>query len=541
MRGADLLVRTLAAHGVRAVFTLSGNQIMPVFDAVIGTDIRLVHVRHEAAAVQMAEAWAQITGGIGVALLTAGPGFANGLSALYSARASETPLLLLSGDVPSAQAGLGAFQEMDQKAAASPFVKATARADSAAGMGPAVAGLVRLALSGRPGPVHLALPVDHLEASAGEARPAQPLPLTAPALDREAARVIADTLAQAKWPLVLVGPHLARHQFTQQRAALGEAMALPVVALDSPRGLADPSLGAFGDLLPSADRILLLGKPVDFSLGFGRAVPKARIFQIDPDEANLERSRALLGDRLAAASCADALASLHLLAQAAAGHPAPDRRGWLTEVASALAYRPRDWAGIAAGGPGGLHPVAVLRAVQEALDAAPDSILVSDGGEFGQWALACLKARRWVKNGPAGAIGAAIPYAIAARLADPTARVIAVTGDGSAGFHLVEIDTAVRAGAPVVAVIGNDARWNAEHQIQLRDYGPDRLIGCLLRETRYDEAARALGGHGALAEDGPALVRALHQAFGETRPVCINVRLDGQPAPTLTKGAAGSH
>jgi len=158
--GATLLVSALSAIGVRTIFTLSGNQIMPIFDACIDADIRLVHVRHEAAAVYMAEAWAQLNGDIGVALIAAAPGFANGLSPLYSARASESPVLLLSGDSPLHQDSMGAFQELDQVAISKPLTKFSSRPQTADAILTDLAKAISIARSGRKGPVHLALPFD---------------------------------------------------------------------------------------------------------------------------------------------------------------------------------------------------------------------------------------------------------------------------------------------------------------------------------------------------------------------------------------------
>ncbi|HSM39988.1 MAG TPA: thiamine pyrophosphate-binding protein, partial [Afifellaceae bacterium] len=162
MNGAGRLAETLKSAGVDTVFSLSGNQIMPVFDACLDAGIRIVHVRHEAAAVYMADGWAQLTGGIGVALLTAGPGFANGLAPLFSAAQAESPVLLLSGDSPIVQDGRGAFQEMDQTAITRPLVKHAIRVAGADDMAADTRDAIRLALSGRQGPVHVALPFDVL-------------------------------------------------------------------------------------------------------------------------------------------------------------------------------------------------------------------------------------------------------------------------------------------------------------------------------------------------------------------------------------------
>jgi acetolactate synthase-1/2/3 large subunit len=170
--GATRLVDALAAGGVRRIFALSGNQILSVFDATLERDLAIVHTRHEAAAVHMADAWGRLTGEPGVALVTAGPGHLNAISALYGARMAESPVLLLSGASPRSQRGRGAFQELDQVAVARPVAKAAWSLEDPARVGDDVARALALATSGRPGPVHLSLPGDVLEAAAPAAAPA---------------------------------------------------------------------------------------------------------------------------------------------------------------------------------------------------------------------------------------------------------------------------------------------------------------------------------------------------------------------------------
>ena len=178
----------------------------------------------------------------------------------------------------------------------------------------------------------------------------------------------------------------------------------------------------------------------------------------------------------------------------------------------------------------------LCQGVQELLDRTDDPILVSDGGEFGQWAQAIVSAPTRVINGPSGAIGGGICYAIAAKLARPDATVVALMGDGTAGFHFSEFDTAIRAEADIVAVIGNDARWNAEHLIQKRDYGEQRLIGCELNQTRYDLAAAGLGCFGEHVTSQIQLAGALDRAVKSGLPSCVNVEIEGFGAPNFVRG-----
>lgn len=166
----------------------------------------------------------------------------------------------------------------------------------------------------------------------------------------------------------------------------------------------------------------------------------------------------------------------------------------------------------------------------------PDApqIFVMDGGEFGQWAQALIRPSRRIVNGVSGAIGGSIGYAMGAKAAAPGAEVIALMGDGTAGFHLPEFETAVREDLPIIAVIGNDRRWNAEHELQRRSFGADRVHGCTLSGARYDKAVEAMGGYGAYVTRQDALADALADARASGRPACVNVEIDGLAAPVFT-------
>ena len=535
-RGADALIRALEAAGTRHIFTLSGNHIMPVFDAVFESPIRLVHTRHEASAVHMADAHARITGKVGIALVTGGPGHANAVSALYTAQMAEAPIVLLSGHAANGQLGHGAFQEMRQAEMAAPVTKAAwvcAGADEMAGD---IAKAIRLARSGRPGPVHLSLPTDALDGETTAATPAAcafeavPMPLNA-----VTAAELMRRLAQAKRPMILVGPAGLTRAGRALTAALEAAGGIPVAGMESPRGVADPSLGAFAQVLAQADCLLLVGKRMDFTLKFGKPPfpADARVHQVDADLAELERSRRALGQRLHLTARADTASALVALTRAAR----PGRAGrWLADVRSAIAYRPPAWDTARSQIAGRLHPVQMLRPLQALLESHADAVLVCDGGEIGQWAMACLRAPHRVVNGVAGSIGAGLPYALGARCAVPAeAPVVAVMGDGTVGFHIAEYETALRHDLPFVSVIGNDARWNAEYQIQLRDYGAGRLIGCELRPTRYDAVAQAFGAHGELVDEPHAMDAAVQRAQASGLPACVNVMIEGVPAPQIRR------
>jgi len=545
LRGADLVARALARAGTQRLFSLSGNQVMVVYDAAVDARLDIVHTRHEGAAVHMADAWGRFTGEPGVALLTAGPGHANGVGALYNALGAESPLVLLSGHAPLAQLGTDAFQELRQAEVAAPMCKASWTAQDATKLGEDIARALRTAKSGRPGPVHVSLPYDLLDAQLETSEDTLPDAAAFRAVPQplapEMASAILASLARASRPLIFAAPAMAVGRGQQLRTALRAATGVPVLHSESPRGIADPTLGALPDALAEADLILLLGRKLDFTLRFGRPpafAPHSRFIHIDPDAEALRRSAAALDDpaRLVHQAQADAFSAAEaLIAGARSGFAADAAQArWAREVDAALAARPADWAQPESRD-GAVHPLAVAREVQKALAARPDAVLVCDGGEFGQWAQACASADARITNGPAGGIGGSIPYAIAACLAYPGAPVIATLGDGSAGFYLAEFETAARCGAPFVAVLGNDARWNAEHLIQLRSYGAARAHGCEMQPTRYDLAVMALGGHGEHVTRAADVGSALERALASGKPACVNIEIAPIAAPRLSR------
>ena len=541
IRGADIVARTLDAAGLTTIFTLSGNHIMPLFDAAIGTRLRLIHVRHEAAAVHMADAWGRLTGQCGIALVSGGAGFTNAAAALCTAQAGESPLVLLSGHAGVKEVGRGAFQELRQADMAEPVTKASWVARSVATLGTELAEAVRIAQSGRPGPVHLSLPFDLLEQKLEDAPSVWPdaaaFEPKPQALADAASRSILAALSRASSPLILAGPQLCHSGDLSVLGQLESALGIPVVPMESPRGINDPRLGAFAEVLRKADLIVLLGKAHDFTLRFADApfVDAACGFiAIDADTAMIERAKREKGERLAFSTIANAKPAAQALI---AGAPSAKHASvaWLAEVRAAIAYRPPAWDTLTSREPGKLHPVELCRALQPTFAQHPNAILVCDGGEIGQWPQAMLAPSRRIINGPAGSIGSSIPFAIGARAAQPEAPVIAVMGDGTFGFHMAEFDTAVRCNLPFVAVVGNDATWNAEHQIQLREYGAERAHGCDLLPSRYDLVVQALGGHGELVTSAADLGPALARAIASGKPACVNVMIERVSAPVIRR------
>jgi thiamine pyrophosphate-dependent acetolactate synthase large subunit-like protein len=543
IRGADIVARSLSRLGGRQVFTLSGNHIMSIFDAALETNLDLVHVRHEAAAVHMADAWGRLTGDAGIALVTGGPGHANAVGALFTALGAESPMVLLSGHAATWELGRGGFQEIRQADMAAPVTKASWTATSAATLGHDLGKAIRIATSGRPGPVHLSLPSDLLEerveSNAVVWPNTQRTGATVQALAEPIADAILKAVARAERPIILAGPQLSSVSGRKLINRLEVATKAPVVIMESPRGIADATLGAFPDLVRRVDLIVLLGKALDFTTKWASGPtfdPGVRLIAIDPEEALVERSANEKGDRLLMGCIADVRSAAEtLIARAAL---VGTRQGdWLVEARAALDHRPDAWATVAAGTAGRLHPAEVFRALRPHVERNADAVLVCDGGEFAQWGQSMLPVHRRLVNGVAGAIGSSLSFALSARLLEPEAPVFAVLGDGTIGFHICEFETAVRRRLPFVAVLGNDACWNAESQIQLREYGRERMHGCELLGARYDQVVSALGGHGEFVENAADLPGAIERSLASGKPACINIMVESIAAPLVRPSA----
>jgi acetolactate synthase-1/2/3 large subunit len=541
LRGADIVVRALERLGCRSVFTLSGNHIMSLFDAAIETRLDLVHVRHEAAAVHMADAWGRLTGEPGIAMVTGGPGHANAVGALFTALGAESPLVLLSGHAATWELGRGGFQEMRQADMAAPVAKASWTATAAAGLGRDIGEAVRIARSGRPGPVHVSLPSDLLDERVESGAILWPDGSSdaagAPALAPAVADAVLEAMAKAARPMILAGPHFSSPDGRALLARLEAATGVPCVIVEIARGMADATLGAFAELARRTGLLVLLGKALDFTLQWASGPtfdPAVRIIAIDPDAALVERAAREKGDRLVLGCVADVRTAAEMLI-ARASERQTRTASWYLEARAALEERPAAWATITSQTPGRLHPAEVFRALRPFVERDPDTVLICDGGEFAQWGQSMLPVRRRLVNGVAGAIGASLPFALCARLVERKAPVFAVLGDGTIGFHLAEFETAVRRKLPFVCVVGNDARWNAESEIQRRDYGENRMYGCELLPARYDQVAVALGGHGELVEHAADLPGAISRALASGKPTCINVMTESVAAPVIRR------
>jgi acetolactate synthase I/II/III large subunit len=534
VNGATLLARSLRLGGVGPVFTLSGHQILPVYDAGIDENLRFVDTRHEAAAVHMADGWGRLTGQAGVALVTAAPGHTNALTGVATAFNSESPLLLLSGGAEVPNLGRGGFQEMDQLTMIAPISKGAWMPKTAQEVPGLVARALRVATSGVPGPVHITLPYDVLHQTVNEDSVRLPEPGDFERVPHGATRHhlerLVTLIAGAKRPLLLAGPSATRSQAGTILAELSDLTGLPSLPIDSAVGLGEPSLHGLARVIPECDLVILLTRQ-DFAVGFvdEKTVSlSAKLVQVSPDADLIGQNRrvdlAIIGDPEIVLS--------QLLTAARERSWAPS--GWRSELDSMRQAQQERTRALESSDEVPVHPMRVAAAVKPFL--RPGDSIALDGGDFVRWA-------RWqfgggpyelLTNGKLGALGPGIPLAFVATLARPDRRSVAFVGDGTFGFHGMEFDTAVRHNLPAVIVVGNDAGWATERHRQREVYGPDRLVAADLLPTRYDRVAAELGAHGEFVERPGQLAAALERAFASGKPACINVNIASIRAPSAS-------
>ncbi len=557
--GGELLARTLAEAGVTEVFALHGGHLESLFQGCIANGIRLTDTRHEAAAGHAADGYARSSGRLGVCVVTSGPGFGNVVTAIINAQLDASPVLFLAGAPPLREAETNPLQGgFDQVAMATPATKWAHRITNPERIPVLTSQAIRVATTGRPGAVLLELPVDvlHMPVDAQDVWPATGLqrerPRPAPS-EAETRRVLA-FLAGAERPAVMIG---GGARFAECGAALGRFLAatkIPVVSNPRGRGvLANDhplNAGSFATLgavqaihRQAADRILIVGARLGLFTG-GRnplmLARETRIAQIDIEPEEIGRVR-----DVEIAVTADAASAFDALAAVAPAHDWPDWTAWSEKLVGLRSFDAMLFGG-ADGKKKPIHPYLAAKAVVESVqDFRDDPVFVLDGGEAAGWAEYHIRPARpgsVLGHGYLGCLGIGPGMSMGAQRAFPARRVVHVTGDGAIGFHIQEFDTMVRHNLPIVTVILNNLAWGMSLHGQDAMYGSNRRAITELRDTAYDEVARAFGCHGerveALDDIGPAVKRALQAG----RPACLNVMVDASvvlPATLALLGGAG--
>jgi len=562
--GGDRVADVLHANGVPFIFTLCGGHISPILAAARARGIRIVDTRHEATAVFAADAVARLTGRPGVAAVTAGPGLTNTITALKNAQLAQSPVLLLGGAAPTALQGRGALQDIDQRALIAPHVKHVARVRKLRDLGPAVEDGLRHAMRGVPGPVFVECPVDLLydeavirqwyadaagkgtaigdrmlrwylnrhagkmfDGAANAATPAVVRFEPPRARDGSIARA-ADALARSERPLIVIGSQALL--LADQAAAIAAAvtrMQIPVYLSGMARGLLGPGhplqmRHARRNALREADCVLLAGVPCDFRLDYGKHVRRSATLIA----ANRSAADARMNRRPTIAAIGDA--GLTLVAIAGRLGDRAARTDWMATLRGRDDAREREIDAQAAATAEHVNPIAFFRALDRAAGNA--SVFVADGGDFVATASYILRPRgplAWLDPGAFGTLGVGAGFALGAQLVRPKDEVWLVWGDGASGYGLVEFDTFVRHGVPVIAVVGNDASWSQIAREQVKMLNDD--VGTVLARSAYHTVIEGFGGVGLEIRtmgDVPAVLQMAREVARGGRPVLVNVWLD---------------
>jgi acetolactate synthase I/II/III large subunit len=548
--GGAHAVAAARRHGAAAMFTLSGGHVFPLYDGAVTADppMRIVDVRHEQTAVFAAEATARLSLTPGLAVLTAGPGVTNGVSAITAAHFNGAPLVVIGGRAPDHRWGMGSLQEIDHPVLLQAITKRAWTEHETARVGPAVDEAFRVAATPHRGPVFLDASLEALfgtslaepgpeagrqAADRGGDQPGQP--------DPAAVAAIAGLLAQARRPVLILGTDVWLDGAHEAARLAAEELRLPVIANGQGRGI----LEAGHDLLVSrarrvalgeADLVIVAGTPLDFRLGYGEfggknGTPPARVVHV------ADAPEQLAGHRELAGAAAGDLAALFTQLADAARTARAWQADWLPRLQAARDQAVAADAPLLASEADPIHPLRIYGELARILE--PDAVVIGDGGDFVSYAGKYIEPRRpggWLDPGPYGCLGSGLGYAIAARIARPSAQVVLLLGDGAAGFSLMDTDTLVRHRLPVVMICGNNGIWGLEKHPMQALYGYD-VAADLQPQCRYDQVVAALGGAGELvrrpAEIGPALRR----AFDSGVPYLVNVATD--PADSYPRSVAG--
>ncbi len=546
--GGDHAVAAARAHGVQTMFTLSGGHVFPLYDGAVRAEppMRILDVRHEQTAVFAAEATARLTRTPGLAVLTAGPGVTNGMSAITTAHFNGSPVVVLAGRAPDYRWGSGSLQEFDHPVLLGPITKRAFTEHATAGITGSVDSAFRLARARHRGPVFLDMALEALFGTAevpsaphAPAGAAAPGPEDVP--DPGAIAEIAALLARSSRPVLVLGSDVWLDGAAEAARAAAEELRLPVIANGQGRGI----LPAGHELLVTrarsaafggADLVLVAGTPLDFRLGYGEfggrdGAPAAQVVHIADAASQLATHR-----ELAAAAAGDLSAFFAGLA-ATASQSSPWTRDWLPELQAASAQAIAADADLLHSEASPIHPMRIYGELGGLLD--DDAVIIGDGGDFVSYAGKYIEPRQpggWLDPGPYGCLGTGLGYAIAARIARPSSQVVLLLGDGAAGFSLMDADTLVRHKLPVVIVCGNNGIWGLEKHPMQALYGYD-VAAELQPGCRYDQVVAALGGAGELVTEAAGIGPALRRAFAAGVPYLVNVITDPKIAyPRSTTG-----
>ena len=528
----ELAVAVARAHGVETLFTLCGAHVFPMYDGAVRADppMRILDVRHEQTAAFAAEATGKLTRVPGLAVLTAGPGVTNGVSAIAQAQFAGSPMVVVGGRAPQNRWGSGSLQELDQPPIVASITKSARTVPTAAEVAAGLDEAFRLAGTSHRGPVFVDVPMDEFfnqatatVPSGRRERGAEP--------DTDAIERIARLLADSERPVLILGTDVWADGAERAALDLVESVGVPAITNGMGRGIVPgghPLLvtKARGRALNTADLVVVVGTPLDFRLGYGVFGGKdetatARVVHVS-DSPGQVAQHATLADSVSG----DLSSVFRGLAAALERTDLSAWKAWVEDLQATVKEAAARDAELLTAEADPIHPARIYGELLPRL--ADDAVVIGDGGDFVSFAGKYVEPKRpggWLDPGPYGCLGAGLGASIAARLARPSSQVVLLLGDGAAGFSLMDVDTLVRHDLPVVMVMGNNSAWGLEKGPMQMIYGYD-VAADLAQATRYDEVVRALGGAGETVTDPKEIGPAMDRAFAAGAPYLVNVITD---------------
>ncbi len=549
--GGEMFARMLEKEGVEHVFGLHGGHIDPIFQACLDHGIRVIDTRHEQAAGHMADGWARCTRQVGVAVVTAGPGVTDIVTAVANAYMDCVPMVVVGGRHGLFEEEMMPLQELHGVPIMQSITKWSRLVRDAARIPEYVGAAFRHARTGRPGPVFLEIPVDVLAARVEEEAirfPEDYRPEVAPGPPPEAVDKALTILSEAERPVIFAGRGVWFSGASEELREFAELAGIPVgmnglakgaVPEDAPLGFGSFAIvGRAAAMAGAPDAVLVLGARLGMYTGGRHSVipAEAKVIQVDIEAEEIGRVQDI--DVGIVADCRETLRAFirEGRQRGLAGH-----EEWVEKLGQVKAGVAGMYADVLDPARSPIHPFHLARQVSALM--ADDGMLIGDGGETFVWALLAHTAKRpgrFLGHGYLGCLGTGIPFGMAAKLAHPDERVLVLTGDGSLGLNFSEFDTAVRHNLPVVVVVNNDQAWGMCKHEQVVRMGEDRVVATELGPTRYEKAAEAFGVHAEFVEEGSEIVPAIERAFASGRPACVNVMTDPDAISPLVQAAGGA-
>lgn len=549
MTGGDILLRCLANEGVKFIFGLPGGQIAPILDAVCRwgkeEDIQTISMRHEQACAHAADAWARITGEMGVCLATVGPGAADLVPGITAAWADSSPVLAITGQVWNEEMGKGATQgDLDQINLFKPITKWNKQITNTDEIQEAAYIAFRTAFEGCPGPVHLDITADALVEKMdldvnAFLKPSQYRPVKYSVFDPNLLKQAVEMLLKAERPLIVAGGGVMLGEAWSELQQFAEFLDIPVAttlsgtgALPSDHDLYVPLIYPFFKAMHDADVVLLIGSKMGGDLRLGQPPlwnePELQqLIQIDIDEAQIGKNRRI--DLGIVGEAKIALKALLEIAQKEVKNPRPEYE-WVTMLKD---YTRKDWQKEETkyDGKVPIKPQFLAKEIGKFL--SDDSIVVLDGGDITVYGLQYIRKfrpRSFLMSSGMGHLGFGLPAAIAAKLARPEAQICALQGDGAFMFNVQELETAKRYNLPIVNVIANNGTWGMIRNCQKIAF-KKRFIDVDFGIVDYVKLAEAFGGYGEHVEQPEDIQGALKRAFESNLPAIVDVVVDRNETP----------